>query len=242
MLIEGERFAFIRWFAPLTTRTSTAIKWRSRPLQSSANGSAFVDDGDEQYFLAVVRQADHSRHAGHHARFIMSPPNRAKLSGEFKDLPLFGSKVEVHFAYDDGGLKTHDRIRLSNPDFWQPTVFGNADKKVIETTVGRVIFSESGRTNWVSRTSRSKIRTRRHDLEVLQICRPRKKPFVMLDKLKSLAPRSDEIRREHRHDDMIVPKERDEQIDNAQSKSRSRKNNIARCHHAGERYNKNVDI
>ena len=46
------------------------------------------------------------------------------------------------FAYDDGALKTHDRVRLANPDFGRQTVFGDANKKVIETTVGRVVFSE----------------------------------------------------------------------------------------------------
>jgi len=29
---------------------------------------------------------------------------------------LFGSKTEVIFAHDDGSVKTHDKIRLANPD------------------------------------------------------------------------------------------------------------------------------
>jgi len=37
-------------------------------------------------------------------------------------------------------VKTHDRIRMANPDFGKQTVFGNAEKKVIDTTVGRVLF------------------------------------------------------------------------------------------------------
>src|SRR6266542_2197081 len=57
-------------------------------------------------------------------------------------LMLFGSKSEVVFAQMDGAVKTHDRILLANPDVGRKSVYGDADKKVIETTVGRVIFSE----------------------------------------------------------------------------------------------------
>src|SRR6185503_6720005 len=56
--------------------------------------------------------------------------------------PLFGSKDEVLFAFNDGALRMHDRVRLANPDLGKKTFYGNADAKVIETTVGRVIFSE----------------------------------------------------------------------------------------------------
>ena len=39
-------------------------------------------------------------------------------------------------------MTTHERIKLANPDFESKTEYGDATKKVIETTVGRVIFSE----------------------------------------------------------------------------------------------------
>src|SRR4030095_967760 len=55
---------------------------------------------------------------------------------------LFGSKEEVLFAHADGELSTHDRVMLANPDFGRPSVYGDPIKKVIETTVGRVLFSE----------------------------------------------------------------------------------------------------
>src|SRR6185436_4393761 len=55
---------------------------------------------------------------------------------------LFCSKEEVLFAHADGEMKTHDRVLLANPDLGKKTVYGDAEKKVIETTVGRVIFSE----------------------------------------------------------------------------------------------------
>src|SRR5688572_2338154 len=57
---------------------------------------------------------------------------------------LFGSKEEVVFAYADGAVKTHDRIVLANPDRGNKnkTSYGDSERKVIDTTVGRVVFSE----------------------------------------------------------------------------------------------------
>src|SRR6202522_4555593 len=68
--------------------------------------------------------------------YLTAEPRKA-MPADNKSLPLFGTKEEVIFAYDDGALKTHDRIRLKNPDFGKQTVLGNADKKIIDTTVGR---------------------------------------------------------------------------------------------------------
>ena len=39
-------------------------------------------------------------------------------------------------------VKVLDRIRFKNPDFGKKTVFGDPEKRVIETTVGRVIFNQ----------------------------------------------------------------------------------------------------
>ena len=57
-------------------------------------------------------------------------------------LPLFCDFDEVHFAFDDGAVSTHSRIRLRNPDFGIRTKHGNEKDRVIETTVGRVFFNE----------------------------------------------------------------------------------------------------
>src|SRR5438045_9180615 len=57
-------------------------------------------------------------------------------------LILFGSKSEAVFAHMDGTVKTHDRILMANPDLGVKTVYGDPTRKVIETTVGRVIVSE----------------------------------------------------------------------------------------------------
>src|SRR5260370_23895012 len=42
----------------------------------------------------------------------------------------------------EGTIKTNDRILFKNPDRGQQTIFGNSDVNVIETTAGRVIFSQ----------------------------------------------------------------------------------------------------
>src|SRR5471030_1622056 len=175
--------------------------------------------------------------------YVTAEPRKA-APADSKDLPLFGSKEEVQFAYDDGGMKTHDRIRLSNPDFGKPTVFGNADKKIIETTVGRVLFSEI----WPEELgffNRSAGKTQLGDL--IWKCYKfagHEKTVIMLDKLKELGFReATKSGVSIGIDDMIIPKERDQEIEGAHKQIREvekqyRKGVIT----PGERYNKIVDI
>src|SRR5450755_1834121 len=175
--------------------------------------------------------------------YVTAEP-RAAAPSDSRKLPLFGSKEEVQFAYDDGGLKTHDRIRLSNPDFGKPTVFGNADKKLVETTVGRVIFSEI----WPTELGFPNKSVKKSELgDMIWKCYKfagHEKTVVMLDKLKELGFReATKSGVSIGIDDMIVPKERDEQIENAHRQIKEvekqyRKGVIT----PGERYNKIVDI
>ncbi|MBU0679708.1 MAG: DNA-directed RNA polymerase subunit beta' [Verrucomicrobia bacterium] len=65
-----------------------------------------------------------------------------KSEGDIEHLPILSDAEEVHTAYDEGALKIHDRIRFRNPDSGRSTHFGEADKSVITTTVGRVFFNE----------------------------------------------------------------------------------------------------
>jgi DNA-directed RNA polymerase subunit beta' len=157
---------------------------------------------------------------------------------------LFGSKDEVLFAHADGELKTHDRVLLANPDFGRQTVYGDATKKVIETTVGRVIFSEIwpldlGFPNKV--VGKSQL----GDLiwRCYKVC-GHEKTVVTLDKLKEAGFR--EATRAGVSigiDDMIIPKEKQHEIESAQKQigdveKQHRKGVIT----SGERYNKIVDI
>ena len=72
------------------------------------------------------------------------------------------------FAFDDGELNTHSRVLLLNPDHGHETVYGDKDKKVIETTVGRVVFSEIWPTELGFPTVLSEGPNWRSDLELLQ--------------------------------------------------------------------------
>ena len=57
-------------------------------------------------------------------------------------LPVLYDAHEVHTAYDEGVLHTHTRIRFKNPDYQCESIFGDSEKSVITTTVGRVFFNE----------------------------------------------------------------------------------------------------
>src|SRR6266581_1177514 len=57
-------------------------------------------------------------------------------------VPLLSGLQEVQYAKADGALKMHDWGEVPNPDFGRETVFGNKERKVLRTTVGRVIFNQ----------------------------------------------------------------------------------------------------
>ncbi len=57
-------------------------------------------------------------------------------------LPMFDDARDVHLALDDGALRLHDRIYFRNPDLGRKTQYGNSEKKMIKTTVGRLFFNE----------------------------------------------------------------------------------------------------
>jgi len=159
-------------------------------------------------------------------------------------LMLFGSKSEVVFAHLDGTVKTHDRILMANPDFGKKTVYGDPTKKVIETTVGRVIFSEI----WPEDLGfPNKVVGKGQIGELIWNCYKfcgHESTVTTLDRLKELgfyeatrAGVSIGI------DDMIIPKEKTQEIEAAQKQiseveKQYRKGVIT----PGERYNKIIDI
>ncbi len=146
---------------------------------------------------------------------------------------LFGSKSEVIFAYNDGELRIHERVKIANPDRNRKTTYGNPDAVALDTTVGRVIFSEI----WPEEMGfQNKVvgKSQLGDLiwNCYKIC-GHEKTVVMLDRLKELGFR------EATHsgcsigiDDMIIPKEKNEEIHTAQKQiARSGKTISQRCHH-----------
>ena len=74
--------------------------------------------------------------------YLTQNPRRATGVAVESRLPLFANATEVEFAMAAEAVKTHDRIRLKNPDVGQQTIYGNPTDRVIETTAGRVLFNE----------------------------------------------------------------------------------------------------
>jgi DNA-directed RNA polymerase subunit beta' len=176
--------------------------------------------------------------------YLTANPREYNAGGTKPRLKLFGSKSEAVFAQMDGTIRTHERILLANPDIGHKTVFGDQDKKVIETTVGRVIFSEI----WPEELGFPNKMIGKSQLGELiwncyKIC-GHEKTVATLDKLKELGFR--EATRAGVSigiDDMIIPKEKNHEIEMAQKQvneveKQYRKGIIT----PGERYNKIVDI
>jgi DNA-directed RNA polymerase subunit beta' len=176
--------------------------------------------------------------------FYLTAEPRTPAPADSRKLPLFGSKDEVLFAYDDGALKTHDRIRLANPDLGRQTIFGDATRKIIETTVGRVIFSEI----WPLELGFFNKAAGKSQLgDLIWKCYKfagHEKTVAMLDKLKELGFReATKCGCSIGIDDMIIPKEKDQEIDAAQKQIREVEKQYRRgVITPGERYNKIVDI
>ncbi len=176
--------------------------------------------------------------------FYLTAEPRTAAPSDPNELKLFGSKTEVLFAYADGALATHDRVRLANPDLGKKTEFGDANRKVIETTVGRVIFSEIW-PDELGFSNKSVKKTELGDLiwRCYKVC-GHEKTVIMLDKLKELGFReATKAGVSIGIDDMIIPKEKNQEIDNAQRQIKEvekqyRKGVIT----PGERYNKIIDI
>src|SRR4051812_12320049 len=174
--------------------------------------------------------------------YLTAEPRQHKKDSD--RLMLFGSKGEVIFAYSDGALKTHDRIQMANPDFGTKTEYGDAEKKVIETTVGRVLFSEI----WPDEMGfPNKVvgKAQLGDLiwRCYKIC-GHEKTVHTLDRLKELGFReATKSGCSIGIDDMIIPKEKVQEIESAQKQiseveKQYRKGVIT----PGERYNKIIDI
>jgi DNA-directed RNA polymerase subunit beta' len=72
--------------------------------------------------------------------YLTQEPRHPKKEGDY--LPLFADQSEVEFAMAEHKVNVLSRIRFKNPDRGKSTVFGDTEKTVIETTVGRVIFNQ----------------------------------------------------------------------------------------------------
>ncbi|MFM7816718.1 MAG: DNA-directed RNA polymerase subunit beta', partial [Verrucomicrobiota bacterium] len=174
--------------------------------------------------------------------YLTAEPRKSRK--ETDRLMLFGDKAEAIFAHTDGALRIHDRIRLKNPDYGHRTTYGNSELKTIETTVGRVIFSEIwprelGFANFP--VGKSKI----GDLifNCYKVC-GHEQTVVTLDRLKEIG--FSEATRAGVSigiDDMIIPEAKSKEIEAAHRQI----TDVEKQHKKGvitnqERYNKVIDI
>ncbi len=176
--------------------------------------------------------------------YYLTAEPRKPLPADLKELPLFGSRDEVNFAFADGAVKTHDRIRIANPDFGKKTVYGDEKSKVVVTTVGRVQFSEI----WPAELGLYNKAAGKSQLgDLIWRCYKNcghEKTVIMLDKLKELGFReATKSGCSIGIDDMIIPKEKEHEINLAfeqikEVEKQHRKGIIT----SGERYNKIIDI
>jgi len=175
--------------------------------------------------------------------YITANPKANKGKSK-KTPPLFGSKQDVVYAFSDGALTVHDRVVLANPDRGKETHYGDTEKKTIETTVGRVIFSEI----WPEELGFPNMPMNKGNLgdiifQCYRVC-GHQTTIETLDKLKTLGFReATKAGVSAGIDDMIIPKEKPQEINTAlkqidEVEKQHRRGLIT----AGERYNKIVDI
>ena len=176
--------------------------------------------------------------------YLTQNPRRAVGSDGDGRLSLFSDATEVEFAMAEGSIRTHDRIRIKNPDHGQQTTFGNAEAKVIETTAGRVIFNEI----WPKQLGFfNKAAGKKQLSDIIWRCYQIAGPaetVATLDKLKELGfAEATKAGISIGISDMIIPKEKQTELENAYKQIRQveqqyRKGIIT----DGERYNKIIDI
>ena len=174
--------------------------------------------------------------------YITQNPRAQKKDG--RHVPLFADAYEVEFAMVEGTIKTHDRILFKNPDRGRQTIFGNSDINVIETTAGRVIFSQI----WPKELGFfNKAAGKKQLSDIIWRCYQIAGPAVTvttLDKLKELGFR--EATRAGISigiEDMIIPKRKETELENAYKQVKQVDQQYRRgIITDGERYNKIIDI
>jgi DNA-directed RNA polymerase subunit beta' len=176
--------------------------------------------------------------------YLTQNPRRTAGSDGDGRLPLFADATEVEFAMAEGSVRTHDRIRIKNPDHGQQTTYGNAEAKVIETTAGRVIFNQI----WPKQLGFfNKAAGKKQLSDIIWRCYQIAGPAETvgtLDKLKELGfAEATKAGISIGISDMIIPKEKQTELENAYKQIRQveqqyRKGIIT----DGERYNKIIDI
>ena len=176
--------------------------------------------------------------------YLTQNPRRAAGVEAETRLPLFDNAIEVEFAMADGAVKTHDRIRLKNPDCGRETIYGDPEARILETTAGRVIFNEI----WPDKLGFfNKPAGKKQLSDIIWRCYQvagQQGTVETLDRLKELGfAEATKAGVSIGISDMIIPKEKELQLANAYKQiklveQQYRKGIIT----DGERYNKIIDI
>ena len=101
--------------------------------------------------------AHHHANPGHHPGLLLPDGGTAEprpRQPEFAQ--VVRQKTEVIFAFSDGALTTHERIRLANPDLGKKTEFGDPTRRSSRPPSAASCSAKSGRPNSVSPTSPSR--------------------------------------------------------------------------------------
>ena len=173
--------------------------------------------------------------------FLTYEPSLKKEKGD--RVPLLGSLREVLGAHTEGMLHWHDWIDYVNPDYGKETIHGDATKKIIRTTPGRVIFN----TIWPEKMGFvnnlvSKGKLSELILDTFNICGRDSAP--VLDRMKALGFRTATLAGiSIGIGDMNIPAEKKEIIASARAKIKAVENEYSMgTITKGERSNKVIDI
>ena len=176
--------------------------------------------------------------------YYLTAEPRGVVRKKQKHVSLFGSKEEVLFAFEDGALHIHDVVRMANPDIGMETPYGDPTNKIIETTVGRVVFSEI----WPNEIGFPNIVVNKGALgDVISNCYRHcghEETVKVLDELKKLGfAEATKAGISMGFEDMIIPGEKAKEIQKAHKQIEDVDKQYRRgVITPGERYNKVIDI
>ena len=176
--------------------------------------------------------------------YYLTAEPRGVVRKKQKHISLFGSKEEVLFAFEDGALHIHDVVRMANPDIGMETPYGDPTNKIIETTVGRVVFSEI----WPNEIGFPDIVVNKGALgDVISNCYRHcghEETVKVLDELKKLGfAEATKAGISMGFEDMIIPGEKAKEIQKAHKQIEDVDKQYRRgVITPGERYNKVIDI
>ncbi|MDR3117555.1 MAG: DNA-directed RNA polymerase subunit beta' [Puniceicoccales bacterium] len=174
--------------------------------------------------------------------YLTVDPRHAPAEGE--RVPLLCDQEEVLLAHGEKRLGKHSWIDLRNPDYQRDTRYGDGKKKILRTTVGRVIFNsifppQMGFVNFpVAKTRLGEL--------IMAAYKILDRPALveLLDRLKDLGFRmAMESGASIGFEDIVVPDSKAKLVEAA----RRRVQDVNRQHAKGiitdgERYNRIVDI